>query len=316
MAVFNIHHVTRYEYDRPVKESVNEIRVYPFAGQEQEVLYHQVNITGEPDVLLIHDYWGNRAGMFNLLPPHKQMIIESKLIIRTIGKEFADHNTVSGFDALGAEVDNNLRLLELSRAEEIPLRQQLTKLAGDIYRPGDPVAAVVEKCSSYIFNNFKYIKGITSVETTMAEILDHRSGVCQDFAHVMLGILRTLQIPGRYVSGYICPNKDGMRGEGATHAWVEAWIPGSGWTGIDPTNNVWVTTNHVKLAAGRNFNDCSPIKGTFKGPAHQSLFVHVSIGYEDGHTFEDITAVKLEEQPGIPDLVETFATFAGQQQQQ
>ena len=110
-------------------------------------------------------------------------------------------------------------------------------------------------------------------------------------------MLRTVKIPCRYVSGYICPNKNGMRGEGATHAWVEAWIPGYGWAGIDPTNNSWISNTHVKLAIGRSFHDCSPVKGVFKGPANQKLFVNVSVGYEDGNVFEDINKVKLVEQP-------------------
>jgi transglutaminase-like putative cysteine protease len=315
MPVFNIHHVTKYEYDRPVKESVNEIRIYPFACLDQEVLYHELNITGHPDVLVINDYWGNRAGMFNLLPSHKQLVIESKLIVRTLGKQETLHNMISGFDALKQQVANNLGLLELSRMDEIELRDKINELTSEINAPGQSISDIVQACSAYIFHNFKYIKGITSVETTVGEILEHRSGVCQDFAHVMLGMLRYLGIPGRYVSGYICPNKNGMRGEGATHAWVETWIPDTGWTGIDPTNNVWVTNHHVKLAVGRNFNDCSPIKGTFKGPARQSLSVFVSIGYEDGQTFEEITSVKLEPQAGVPELIDTMGSFAGQQQQ-
>jgi transglutaminase-like putative cysteine protease len=315
MPVFNIHHVTKYEYDRPVKESVNEIRIYPFACSEQEILYHELNITEHPDVLTITDYWGSRAGMFNLMPSHRLMVIESKLIVRTLGKAEVQPNT-NGFDKLKDEVSNNLLLLELSRINEIELREKMNELIKEIYDPARPVMDTVEKCSHYIFENFQYLKGITNIETTVAEILELRSGVCQDFAHVMLEILRSLHIPSRYVSGYICPNKNGMRGEGATHAWVEAWIPGAGWTGIDPTNNVWVTNHHVKLAVGRNFNDCSPVKGTFKGPARQSLSVFVSVGYEDGQTFEDLTSVKMQTQGGIPEVPELLETFAGQQQQQ
>ena len=85
MPVFNIHHITKYEYDRPVKESVNEIKIYPFADPTQETLHHQVNITGHPDIFMIQDYWGNRTGMFNLIAPHKELVIESKLIVRTLG---------------------------------------------------------------------------------------------------------------------------------------------------------------------------------------------------------------------------------------
>lgn len=315
MPVFNIHHVTRYEYDRPVKESVNEIRIYPFACPEQEVLYHDLNITGHPEVLVITDYWGNRSGMFNILPAHRELVIESKLIVRTLGASAPAFNKEAGLDALKQESENNLALLELARVEEIDLRDRINEMTKELYQPTASVAALVEACSHFIYNEFKYIKGITTTETTVAEILNHRSGVCQDFAHAMLEILRNWQIPSRYVSGYICPNKNGMRGEGATHAWVEAWIPGSGWAGIDPTNNVWVTNNHIKLAVGRNFADCTPVKGTFKGPARQSLSVFVSIGYEDGQKFEDITNVKLEEQPGVTDPVDLLETFAGQQQQ-
>jgi transglutaminase-like putative cysteine protease len=314
MPVFNIHHVTKYEYDRPVKESVNEIRIYPFVSNEQEILYHELNITDHPDILLINDYWGNRAGTFNLMSAHKSMVIESKLIVRTLGKTERP-DSIAGFDALKNEVSNNLPLLELSFIQETELREKMKELIKDIYDPGKLITEIVERCSQYIFNNFQYIKGITTIETTVAEILEHRSGVCQDFAHVMLEILRSLHVPSRYVSGYICPNKNGMRGEGATHAWVEAWIPGAGWTGIDPTNNVWVTNHHVKLAVGRNFNDCSPVKGTFKGPARQSLSVFVSVGYEDGNSFEEITNVKLETQEGIADISEIVESFAGQQQQ-
>ena len=314
MPVFNIHHITKYEYDRPVKESVNEIKIFPFADYTQETLHHQVNITGQPDIFIIHDYWGNRTGMFNLMAPHKELVIESKLIVRALGQAF-----ISQLDAnlasLKEEIANNLSLLELSKITEIELRDKINETVQEFYTPELPVHAIIEKCGNFIFNEFKYIKGITTIETTVKEILEHRSGVCQDFAHVMLEMLRSLGIPCRYVSGYVCPNKSGMRGEGATHAWIEAWLPGSGWVGNDPTNNVWVTNNHVKLAVGRNFRDCTPIKGTFKGPARQSLSVYVSLGYEDGHTFEEKNKVKMELLPGTDELPEYIESFAGQQQQ-
>ena len=118
-----------------------------------------------------------------------------------------------------------------------------------------------------------------------------------------------------YVSGYICPNKDGMRGEGATHAWVEVWLPNTGWAGIDPTNNVWVSNLHVKLAVGRNFEDCSVAKGSFKGLAKQDLFVFVSVGYEDGHIFEETTQVQLEKQNDEDNLVDVQKMAALAQQQ-
>ncbi|HEX4849320.1 MAG TPA: transglutaminase family protein, partial [Puia sp.] len=154
----------------------------------------------------------------------------------------------------------------------------------------------VKRISEYVYNNFKYIKGITSVETTLDEVWKLKAGVCQDFAHILLVMLRILQIPARYVSGYICPNKNGMRGESATHAWVEAYIPHYGWLGVDPTNNCLADGLHVRLAVGRNFSDCSPVKGTYKGISDHVLEVGVSVAYEDGRTSEEQKTV-LTPQP-------------------
>jgi transglutaminase-like putative cysteine protease len=293
MPTFRIHHITSYEYDRPVTESVNEIRIFPYQCEEQEVLHQELLITGQPELLIFNDYWGNKTAIFNLPAPHKELVIESNLVVRTTMDADRRLNFNTGFESLHAETQQNISLLELTKAEPIINQDAIDDILRQIYQPWKSVAATVQDCCQYIFQHFSYIKGITDIETTVDEILEFKSGVCQDFAHVMLQVLKTLKIPSRYVSGYICPNKNGLRGEGATHAWVESWIPGYGWAGIDPTNNIWVTNTHVKLAVGRNFTDCSPVKGTFKGPAIQRLFVLVSIGYEDGHHFEERNLVTL-----------------------
>lgn len=315
MPVYKIHHVTRYEYDRPVRESMNEIKIYPFACREQEALQHEIQITGNPKVELFTDYWGNKTGNFNVLHSHILLIIESRLLIRTTLSNQLSINFHSSFEELEYEIQGKLQLLELKEPEQVKHAEGIKEIVERIITPGKSVALATENFAEYIFKNFKYIKGITSIETTVDDILEHRAGVCQDFAHLMLQLLRMAGIPARYVSGYICPNKSGMRGEGATHAWVDAWIPGYGWAGIDPTNNVWVTNSHVKLSVGRHFKDCTPIKGTFKGPARQTLSVHVSVGYEDGRTFEELNNVKMEVQSSnLPDEV-LIEGFAGQQQQ-
>jgi transglutaminase-like putative cysteine protease len=122
----------------------------------------------------------------------------------------------------------------------------------------------------------------------MDEVLKLKAGVCQDFAHILVLMLRLLNIPARYISGYICPNHNGMRGEGATHAWAEAYLPDYGWLGIDPTNNCIANETHVRLAVGRNFSDCSPVKGVYKGSSGHLLEVKVSVEYRDepSHTQE------------------------------
>jgi transglutaminase-like putative cysteine protease len=293
MPVFKIHHVTKYSYNRPVKESVNQIRIYPVASARQEILNHEITISDAPELFFFLDYWGNRCADFSLPDAHKELIIDSRMIVRTTAAE--ELPLINSYlPELHSVIQKEFQLLELSKPEEIKSTDAIQHIIQQIHSSEKTVMQLVQQCSEYIFTHFKYIKGITTIETTVDEILEHRSGVCQDFAHVLLQLLRTIGIPSRYVSGYICPNKNGMRGEGATHAWVEAYIPQYGWAGIDPTNNVWVTTHHVKLAVGRNFNDCSPMKGTFKGISRQTLSVYVSVGYEDGHMFEDVNNVQME----------------------
>lgn len=315
MPVFKIHHVTKYEYEKPVTESVNEIRIFPFQSPSQEILQHDLTITDHPDILLFNDYWGNKTGQFSIINSHRQLIIESKLLVRTVAPSQLQVNFNSYIVQLQQEASNSLQLLELMAPDSIEKQATIKQICNQIFDINKSVASLVESASEFIFKNFKYTKGITNIETTVDEILEHHGGVCQDFAHVLLQILRTYNIPCRYVSGYICPNKNGMRGEGATHAWVEAWIPNYGWAGIDPTNNVWVTNNHVQLAVGRNFSDCSPIKGTFKGPSRQDLFVLVSVGYEDGHIFEETTRVRLDKQLKEEPALLINEHFEAQQQQ-
>ena len=314
MALFRIQHITRYLYERPVSESVNELRIYPMLSSGQEVLQHDLIITGDPEMQVFTDYWGNRTGFFNVLEGHQELKVESRLLIRTFTPELGKTNCVGSFAELAAAMEKSLLLIELGSPEQIERIDDIRAICESLHDGTRNIGELVEGCSRYIFDNFTYRKGITTIETTVDDILKIREGVCQDFAHVLLQLLRTIGIPCRYVSGYICPNKNGMRGEGATHAWVEAYIPERGWCGIDPTNNVWVADNHVKLAVGRNFKDCTPVKGTFKGATRQHLFVYVSVGYEDGHIFEETTEVRLDhvDAPTVTEA-ELLAAMAAQQ---
>ncbi len=296
MPIFKIHHITRYEYDREVHESVNEVRIFPYADEGQDLVEHDLTITASPAVFSFKDWWGNKAGNFTLYNRHKELVIDSRLTVRTLDRLLPYVNGEHDFASLPKSIGSDLQMLQLIQPEIIQESDAVEEIITQVNDGLASVAKVVEACSTYIFTQFSYVPGITTVETGVDEILQNRSGVCQDFAHVMLQVLRSLGIPCRYVSGYICPNKNGLRGEGATHAWVEAWIPGHGWAGIDPTNRVWVTNSHVKLAVGRNFNDCSPVKGTFKGGARQNLSVYVSVGYEDGGVFGETNDVKVPNQ--------------------
>ncbi len=320
MAVFKIIHTTKYQYNWPIKESINEIRLFPHNFENQEVLQHQLLITSNPIVEVTKDFYGNNVGNFNILEPHKEMIIESRMIVKVNHSlKIPEIDTVKVQD-LEVEKEKNSYLLRLCYPENILQQKKITSYLKKINATEIPIIEIAQKCSEYIYKNYTYTKGITNIETTLDEILVHKKGVCQDFAHLLLQFLRTAGIPSRYVSGYVCPNSTGLRGEGATHAWVEFYTPKQGWLGIDPTNNIWAMDNHVKLSVGRDFNDCSPVKGTFKGYAKQTLSVSVSIGYEDGRQFEEVTDVKLkklsEEVQRQLDLIEYQIMVQQRQQQQ
>lgn len=162
-----------------------------------------------------------------------------------------------------------------------------------------PYHTALSYCS-YVYKEFNYIQGVTTVQTKLDEIWQLKAGVCQDFAHILAQMLRMANIPAKYVSGYICPNKNGMRGEGATHAWVEAYIPSYGWLGLDPTNNCIANETYVRLALGRSFNDCSPVKGVYKGPSNHKLTVQVIVSYDNGAIDELDPIVEVEPEPVAP----------------
>lgn len=294
MAVFKIIHITKYQYSWPIKESINEVRLFPHNFDNQDVLQHQLIISHNPNVEISQDYYGNRVGNFNILEAHTEMTIESRMLVRVNHSLKIPELDATTAGDLKNDIEKSVFLQRLCCPENISRPKQIDLILKKIYSPEKSIISIVQECSEYIYKNFTYTKGITNIETTIDEILELRKGVCQDFAHILLQLLRTIGIPSRYVSGYICPNESGLRGEGATHAWVEIYTPTQGWLGIDPTNNIWTMDTHVKLSVGRNFYDCTPVKGTFKGFAKHILSVAVSIGYEDGRQFEEINDVQLE----------------------
>ena len=295
MAIFKIVHITKYQYNWPIKESINEIRLFPHNFENQDVLQYELHITNNPDVEISKDYYGNRVGNFNNLEAHSEMTIESRMSVRVNHSLKIPEIDLTTVADLEIEKQKSVLLLRLSYPETIQKQNKINTILKKIDCSDIPIIEIAQKCNQYIYENFTYTKGITNIETTVDEILAMKKGVCQDFAHVLLQLLRTVGIPSRYVSGYICPNESGLRGEGATHAWVEIYTPTQGWLGLDPTNNIWTMDNHIRLSVGKNFYDCTPVKGTFKGLARQTLSVSVSVGYEDGRHFEEINNVLLEE---------------------
>jgi transglutaminase-like putative cysteine protease len=282
MAQFNIQHITRYTYENAVRDSANMIMLYPIEDEHQEVVLHTISVTGNPSIALHQDVFSNTVGTFTHSKSHDELVIDSRLQVKTKVKELPQDNEQAGKQ--WKELDDlkfQIPFFDFLRIENTDVLPEIHRIIGESETnvSGTPLQSAVEFCQ-YVNTNFTYRKGVTTVETTLGEIWNLKSGVCQDFAHMLLMILRLKKIPARYVSGYICPNKNGMRGEGATHAWVEAFIPFYGWLGLDPTNNCIANENHVRLAVGKNFTDCSPVRGTYRGTSNHTLEVVVTVSYE------------------------------------
>lgn len=324
MPEFKIQHVTKYSYDSQVRDSANSIILYPIADIYQEVLKHELDITGHPQIDTYIDYYGNEVGSFTYSEPHNLLLINSILSVSTHPRPLPvdDEPSVAQWNEL-YNIKYIVPYIDFLKQEYFEGLSELTPIVNSVRLSNDTPYQTALKFTEYVYKNFEYIKGVTTVETTLDEIWQLKAGVCQDFAHILMVMLRLVGMPARYVSGYICPNRDGMRGEGATHAWAEAYLPGYGWLGLDPTNNCIANENHIRLAVGRNFSDCSPVKGVYKGSAKHILTVSVSVGYEDEsplpHPEEVFTATTFPvvEKPTPPrNSYERYMEIIQQQQQQ
>lgn len=317
MPRFDIHHITKYTYEGPVTDSANQIVLFPVKDEYQEVLEHELTISGEPPVEVYEDYYGNEVGSFTLAESHSALTIDSRLEVITKPRPVLnDEADKEAQWALLEQLRWQVPYIDFLKQEQFDsLAEVLESICPQKARRQTPLEAALQ-LRTYVYDHFKYIKGVTSVESTLDEVWKLKAGVCQDFAHILLVFLRQIQIPSRYVSGYICPNQNGMRGEGATHAWIEAYIPFNGWVGLDPTNNCIVNDLHVRLAVGRSFSDCSPVKGTYKGTAGQKLEVGVSVSYESGQRAEDHVTI-LTQLPSTNGMeTNSYRRYMEMQQQQ
>jgi transglutaminase-like putative cysteine protease len=187
MPVFKIQHITKYKYDRPVRESANQIKIFSFNKPGQEILSHEVVITDEPSINKFTDYWSNTVGFFTVSKPHEELIIDSRLIAKTTLQQIDEtRSTKKDWEILQQETNSNMILLDLAQKENLKSPEKIQLILDHIYNEAYSPLETTKKCSQFIFENFKYVKGITNVETKVDEILEFRSGVCQDFAHVLL----------------------------------------------------------------------------------------------------------------------------------
>ncbi|TDH26079.1 transglutaminase family protein [Segetibacter sp. 3557_3] len=278
MASYKIIHVTRYTYASTVIDCTNQVMLYPIVDTNLEVKKHEVKISHNPVIETFVDYFGNYIGVFSVIKPHTELLIESIADVETKPVQ----PPIDGIPAAEQwqhlyDLKDHVLYMDFLTKQPFPSEEEVRGELNSLIDYSKSPLQNGQALSSYVYNNFNYQKGVTNVETPTEEVWRLKAGVCQDFAHILLVFLRMYDIPARYISGYICPKDKEMRGEGATHAWVEAHIPGYGWLGLDPTNNCIVNDRHVRLAVGRNFYDCTPVKGTYKGSGEHTLEVSVEI---------------------------------------
>jgi transglutaminase-like putative cysteine protease len=272
-----IQHRTGYRYASSVVSSFNEVRMTPLDDDGQVLISHELRVEPRAAVLVYTDYWGARVESFDTHEPHDVLEVIATSTVDTAGGYFRAPGAT--WDDMASEkvkdrwceylttsayVDDATR--DDSRAGLVAeLRAQAT--------PGD----AIRLCDEMVRGRISYAAGATTVSTTASEAWAAGSGVCQDFAHAMLSLLRSSGVPARYVSGYL-HTEDEAEGEtvrGESHAWVEVW--NGGWEGLDPTNDRTVGAAHVLVARGRDYADVPPLKGIYAGGASQGLGVDVEI---------------------------------------
>ena len=319
MTSYHIKHITRYRYAAPVIDCANQLMLYPIQDAQQVLKKHELHISHKPDLEEFVDYFGNRVGIFTVIMPITELVIESDIEIEVaaVALPETNHSIKDQWEKLH-ELREQYPYMDFMMLENFEHEDEVIDLIKKLVDRSISPFETAQILSKYVYDNFEYRKGVTTVETGAGEIWKLKAGVCQDFAHILLVMLRMVGIPARYVSGYICPKNHELRGEGATHAWVEVCVPFYGWIGLDPTNNCIASDRHVRLAIGRHFTDCTPVKGTYKGSSEHTLEVSVRIGNSDSQDEElkNIPAVFTYKTKNPAPQTNSYRRYLEMQQQQ
>jgi transglutaminase-like putative cysteine protease len=281
---YAIRHITRFTYDAPIRESVMEIRMQPRTELVQRCLRFELATQPRAHVSSYVDLLGNIVHHFDIPSEHPALIVTAESIVEFVGDAQPAPRPLTldawnEIDGSGVTPDVWEMVRPSAFVRETALLHEFAESVG-VDRTMDPCAAVLA-LSDAVHRSFEYRTHATRVDSPIDEALSSRQGVCQDFAHILIALLRRLRVPSRYVSGYLFHARGEPSAEGATHAWVEAWLPDSGWVGVDPTSNVLAGERHVRVAIGRDYADVAPTRGVYKGAASGTLAVAVHVSRDD-----------------------------------
>jgi transglutaminase-like putative cysteine protease len=285
---YRVRHVTRYTYSGVLEACYNRGVLQPREAPGQQVISSEVLATPPSELVSSHtDYYGNSSVYLECRAPTTELVIAATSVLevdRTPPDIAAlDVWTVAGAAAHLAEHADPVEFAEFTLpSPQVALGSEVHAYAASVLRPERPLGEAVEALVHRIHADFRYRKGATSVRTTLAELLELRQGVCQDFAHLAVGCLRAVGLPARYVSGYLetapPPGRPKLQGADATHAWASVLTPSGDWLDLDPTNDHFIDSRYLLTAWGRDFSDVSPLRGVvFTEAATSKLVVEVDV---------------------------------------
>lgn len=317
---YTIRHVTRFRYSVPVSESIMEVRMQPRSDAGQRCRTFQLQTSPRSSVSSHRDFLGNTVHHFDVPGRHTSLTITAEAMVEVQPPTpLPEALAPSDWDALSALTHEQDLWDMLMPSHFARPSRELADLASELglRRREDPLSTLWE-LNLQLYRTFDYAPDITHVHSPIEDALQARRGVCQDFAHIMIALVRELGIPCRYVSGYLFHRREDhdRSEEDASHAWVEALLPGLGWVGFDPTNNLLAGERHIRTAVGRDYADVPPTRGVFKGNASSDLDVSVRVTPSDAPPEEDIELPPLGWQPPESDGAEFQLDLQQQQQQQ
>lgn len=284
---YHLMHTTEFLYDGPVSESYNEVRLRPIHDDRQSCLSFGLTTAPASRGTAYRDALGNWAHQFNVLAEHRHLKVEAEsvVLVHETTNGVHDPTTLAEFDARKDQLDEE-QFDFVAPTGYVPHKARLHEIIEAAERASDgTVERFAQAASDLIHERFRYVKGATHVHSSIEDSLTLGAGVCQDFAHLLLGVVRMRGIPARYVSGYLVPGSDAepnakqeeVIGGQASHAWAEVMMPSIGWKALDPTLGGPVGLRHVRVAYGRDYGDVAPVRGVYKGHAGQSLAVDVRV---------------------------------------
>ncbi|TMW72077.1 transglutaminase family protein [Alteribacter natronophilus] len=275
---YRIEHINQFHYETPVDQSMNHIRLKPRTDECQRLLSYRSEINPSSLTKEHTDLWGNTVETFFIPEVHENLEVKTTSVVSIQRSPFIRMMQYSP-EMRNIYHSDLFRKHYLAYLNDTPytylFRDQIDEVVREVGQNLDPIQFSLD-VMGYIHQRIKYQANVTNVNTKAHEAFPMKTGVCQDFTHIMLGVLRAHLIPARYVSGYLYVGEDSaLVGDAATHAWVEVMVPGIGWCGLDPTNNVEALENHIRVGTGRDYSDLSPLQGVYRGGKH-SLTVKVS----------------------------------------